>query len=62
MELQKKIKAQEQYCKKHKLPVFAPADGKCYRCRKQIYEKISLKEASNSLIVSCPHCLRDYTD
>lgn len=51
-----KRKAQADYCKRTHTPHFAPESGKCYRCNKQIYEKISLEKASNELITGCPHC------
>ena len=35
--------AQEKYCKENGLPHFAPANGRCYRCNKQIYEQMEHK-------------------
>lgn len=35
--------AQEKYCKETGRPHFAPADGRCYRCNKQIYEQMERK-------------------
>lgn len=59
--------AQERYCKENGLPYFAPDDGICYRCNKNIYEKIkrhgtsiergiSVELAGTNLITGCPHC------
>lgn len=59
-------KAQKEYCEKNKLPHFAPTRY-CYRCGKDIYEKIqkpnklystgiSVESAGNHLITGCPHC------
>jgi len=56
LEAQKKLCADKQY------PHFAPYDGVCYRCRKQIYERISLQRASSDLITGCPWCSRSYCD
>lgn len=36
--------------------VFAPRDGYCWRCHKQIYEKITVKKATEELITGCPWC------
>ena len=57
------IAAQQQYCKEHKAPHFAPDDGFCYSCGKQIYANgRSVKYASENLITGCPHCHRSYCD
>lgn len=54
-------KAQEKYCEEHKLPHFAPSRY-CYRCHKDIYEKISVESAGNHLITGCPHCSWSFCD
>ena len=73
---QKSIKGQKEYCEKKKYPHFAPADGRCYRCRENIYKLIehtkpngakyttgiSVEKASAELITGCPHCNRTYCD
>lgn len=62
---QKAIEAQEKYCSKNKLPHFAPHNGNCYICGKNIYEgqlAISVEQASSSLITGCPYCGRSYCD
>ena len=41
-------KAQEKYCKERGLPYFAPPDGKCYRCGKNIYERYTRNRATFS--------------
>ena len=58
--------AQEEYCEEHSLPLFAPTDGICHRCYKNIYKRYernekwttgyTAKEARNIHITSCPHC------
>jgi len=64
-------KAQAEYCQKHNAPHFAPRDGICFRCKKDIYQEsgipghttgISLEEATTTLVVYCPHCNRSYDD
>jgi len=57
-----KIRAQAEYCELNDAPHFAPSTGLCWRCRKQIYNKISIIQAANSLITGCPYCHRSYCD
>ena len=56
------IAAQKQYCRDNKAPHFAPEDGFCWSCGKQIYTRIDEKQASKDLITGCPHCSRSYCD
>lgn len=64
----KSIKEQEDYCKNNHLPHFAPYDGVCWNCGKNIYESdergfgITTKKASSDLITGCPHCFKSYCD
>lgn len=61
--IRKAIVAQKQYCKDNKAPHFAPEDGFCWSCGKQIYANgRSVKYASENLITGCPHCHRSYCD
>lgn len=55
-DLKEKQEAQRQYCRETKTPRFAPTDGICWSCHKQIYSRISLEMASTRLITGCPHC------
>lgn len=64
-------KAQEEYCKNKHVPHFAPNNGICFRCKKDIYQQnglrgyetgISLDEAKTSHVIYCPHCNRSYCD
>jgi hypothetical protein len=54
--IQDKIAAQKEYQKKTNSPSFAPSNGVCFKCRRQIYTEISLERASTTLITGCPHC------
>ncbi|MBQ8393813.1 MAG: hypothetical protein IJX51_08645 [Clostridia bacterium] len=68
--------AQKKYCDNHGFPHFAPQDGCCRNCGKNIYvqhEKsygkdvtittgISVEEAGKSLVTGCPHCNISYCD
>ena len=67
-------KAQEAYCDRNEVPMYAPANGICYRCGRNIYDPItyrghenktygiSVEVASRSLITSCPHCNYSFVD
>jgi DNA-directed RNA polymerase subunit RPC12/RpoP len=64
-------KAQAEYCQKHNAPHFAPLDGVCFRCKKNIYQEngipgyttgISHEEATSTLVIYCPHCNLSYCD
>jgi hypothetical protein len=37
--IQDAIKAQAKYCEEEGAPHFAPNDGRCWRCHRNIYEK-----------------------
>lgn len=56
------IAAQKQYCKENRAPHFAPNDGFCWSCGKQIYTRRNAEYASKELITGCPHCSRSYCD
>jgi hypothetical protein len=49
-----KIEAQEHYCYSLQLELLAME--RCPSCNKNVYEKITLEEASKVLITGCPHC------
>lgn len=69
-------KAQAKLCEEKGLPHFAPKNGICWNCRKNIYTPIeqegwqdrkytsgiSTEKASNELVTGCPHCNRTYCD
>ena len=57
-------KAQKKYCKEKEYPLFAPIDGVCWSCGKNIYcvNGISVEHASNNLITGCPFCHRSFCD
>ena len=61
-EIREAIDAQRQYCKEHKYPMFAPNDGFCFSCGKQIYTRINSEYAGKEHITGCPHCSRSYCD
>lgn len=64
-EIEKKRKAQREYCSSG-TPNFAEfgtdADGKCRYCHTNIWEHISLERATNHLITGCPVCHKSYCD
>lgn len=70
-DVNKAIEAQKNYCKENEIPHFAPYDGRCYRCHKQIYEEIkhdnystgiTVEEAGSGLVTGCPHCHYSFVD
>ena len=61
-DIQCKINAQEVHAEENELPLFAPEDGLCFNCGKQIYNRITMEEAANELITNCPYCSRAYND
>jgi len=58
--VQEKIEAQREYRKRTGSPCFAPDNGICWRCSRQIFNAISLESASNHLVTGCPYCHRSY--
>ena len=75
-DIQQSIKAQKKYCEENQAPHFAPYDGRCWSCEKNIYEArekkygegkpfttgISVEKAGSQLVTGCPHCNRSYCD
>lgn len=73
-DVQASIKAQEKYCKENGLPHFAPHNGRCWSCGKNIYKEypnsynpeitdgIDVERAATELVTGCPHCNRSYCD
>lgn len=60
--VQQKIEAQKRLCADKKYPHFAPYNGRCFKCNRQIYEAITLESASANLVTGCPFCNRSYCD
>lgn len=70
------IESQKKLCETKKLPLFAPYDGVCWNCHKNIYEPfkqsrdndgvsitgITTAQAGTELVTGCPHCCRTYCD
>lgn len=68
------IACQERYCKENGYPMFAPSDGICYRCGRNIYSPHLIRgtndkysgiptfRAGCTLITGCPHCHYSYCD
>lgn len=57
-EISESIKAQWQLCATSGLPHFAPTDGVCWSCFRQIYEELD----GESFVTGCPFCHRSYCD
>ena len=70
----KAAKAQERYCNEHEIPVFAPCNGWCNHCGRNIYEPytywgredrtfgFSVEDAGSRHLTSCPHCHSTFCD
>jgi hypothetical protein len=62
-DVQKSIEAQRKYCKEKGYPHFAPRNGICLYCSRQIYETgITTERAGSTLITGCPYCNKSYCD
>lgn len=60
MTSQEKFQLQLTYCKVNKLPCFCSI--LCYKCKKDIFERITEKTANTTLITGCPHCNYSFVD
>lgn len=53
--IQKAIAAQEKFCNDHNVPLFAPTDGRCFKCGDNIYScrshKIHILRQEESFII-----------
>ena len=58
------IDAQLEYVNEHKIPLFAPADGVCWCCHKNIYGTggYGLTRAATRHITGCSRCMRTFCD
>lgn len=71
------VKAQEQFCEEHNVPLFAPAFGICPHCGKNIYAShkrffplrgeyydmgITVAQAASHHITYCPMCNYAFDD
>ena len=54
------LKAQEEYCKQHNLPMFA--SERCPWCHGKVFAHISVGKASSELITGCPVCGYTFCD
>lgn len=51
-EILKCIQAQREYASKNRAPYFAPGDGFCWKCKRNIYQNYKIISLSNGLIYS----------
>ena len=68
----KACEAQSKYCKDRGAPYFAPGNGRCYRCGRDIYAPlerpdgrvtgIDVEQVGSTLITGCPHCNATYCE
>ena len=56
------IQAQIEYCKENNMPMFAPLDGRCFRCGRNIFENMTLEKARQVHITGCSSCHQSFCD
>ena len=66
------VQAQRDYCVANNLPLFAPYDGRCFRCHRNIYSAevmpngfvcgFSVEHAASNFITGCPFCHASFCD
>lgn len=56
------VNAQREYCNKNNVPMFIPEDGVCFRCKRNIFSKITIIGAYSTLITGCPFCSYSYCE
>ena len=56
-----KLQAQIDYCKSRN-EICWVGSGVCWCCGKDIFDKITLEDASTELITSCPFCNSSFVD
>ena len=61
--IQECIANQNKLCREKGYPHFAPANGVCYRCHRNIYQnyllnngQVSCGKSGLELVTGCPHC------
>jgi hypothetical protein len=57
-DIQGAIQAQADVCTRLRIPRFAPSNGICWSCRRQIYEELD----GTHHVSGCPFCHRSYCD
>ena len=71
MEIKNATQAQEEYCERNGVPLFAPYNGFCHNCFKNIYwhygqdtrvTGYTPEEARSTHITSCPHCNASFVE
>lgn len=55
------LRLRADYCKQHGVPTFAPHDGTCYKCGKDMVEGHKYTWL-NGGPTGCPHCHWSYCD
>lgn len=63
-DIKKACEAQRKFVKEHDYHHFAPDDGICYDCGRNIYglNGYSVERASSKLITGCPFCHYSYCE
>jgi hypothetical protein len=67
-EINQCIQSQKELCFTEKLPHFAPNNGVCFKCKRNIYQNYEINQQishgynGKTFITGCPHCSRSYCD
>lgn len=61
-DVEKAIIAQTNFTTKNGLDRYSPDDGTCPGCNEQIYDRITVDDAANFLIIACPYCRHSFED
>jgi hypothetical protein len=69
------LEKQKEYQVKYNCPDFLPTNGKCWKCGKNVFDKIEqnynghifftgidVEKAEKQLFTGCPHCNKSYCD
>ena len=60
--LQSCVRAQSDYCESHRIPMFAPTNGVCWRCKNNIFNIITIIGAKSTHITRCPYCSMSFCE
>lgn len=62
-EISECIALQKVVCERKDFPHFAPDDGQCWKCHRNIYQNYENRGKDGSdPVTGCPHCYRSYCD
>ena len=60
-----KYEIYRDWCRSRELPCFVPPSGKCFACRRDVFEDTEHTAGypeTGEFITGCPHCHRTFCD